>query len=466
MEKNKMIMIVVAVVVIVAIAAAAVVLTKGNGGGGGGGHEAGDRVGEELNTKDYPSDEGRLWVYGNANEDDFINNADVVYLEGIISGKNKETQLADANADGVIDQKDVDQLKAMINATAKTKMTVYYVDNYFRVAKVNWPVNTIATGFSSGYYAAEVAQVVDKIMIVDEMMGDGWKYLNSHTKDLPSFGDEESPDWEAIIAADVDVYVPGWCEDKADKLAPEKLKGMDVMFMNTSDNWYVKFPNEYIDRSLTTFGYLVQGNMTQVYKWLDWHDEILGTLMVAAATIDDDDKATMIQARNPPSKGESGRYLFIGYNQTNSIHAEWAGVYSIAQHDALLKDSNYPKITMENIKTIIDRNGDKNGKVYFVDNENAGVVQYRDLDVCQADWISSLGKTENEVVWLGISREMGNSALYLIEMIFYQNVMYPGLTNLDYEEELEYFIDTFIDEPDTFRANMHADQWFRSPLDA
>ncbi len=460
---DKKIIIIFAVIAVIAVVAVAAFVMMGSGNGGDE-DKAGARLGEEIATKDYPSTEGRLWVYGNANEDDKIDSSDVTALKAMISGSAKKTQLADANADGVIDDKDVKQLEAMLNAKKDTKLRVYYIDNYFKVAKIDWPVKKFATGFSSGFYAAEVAGVTDKIIMVDEMMYDGWRELNSTTANAPSFGDEESPDWEALLASDIDVYVPGWCESEADQLAPEKLKGKDVMFMNTSDNWYVKFPNEYIDRSITTFGYLIQGNMTQVYKWLNWHDDILNKLKTAAATLKESEKAKMIQARTDPAHSPSGEYLFIGYNQTNSIHAEWAGVYSVAQHDELLSKSNYPKITMEQLATIIDRNADSTGKIYFVDNENAGIVMYRDLDVTYESWHSNIAKTDTQIYWLGMTRELGNSALYLIEMIFYQNIMYPQLTaitGLDYKQELQYFIDNFAGEPDLYKKYIDIDQWFK-----
>ncbi len=458
-------MIIVAVIaVIVVIAAVAIVVMNNSNNGGDDDSKAGSRVGESIDQKDYPNTSGRLWVYGNANEDDKIDQQDVVAIKAMISGSAKTTQLADANADGKIDDKDLVQIENMLKANDETKLRVYYIDNYFKVAKVDWPVKTIATGFSSGFYASEVAGVTGKIVLADQMLYDGWAKLNRTTAKVGTFGDEESPDWEAILKSGADVYVPGWCESEADQLAPEKLKGMDVMFMNTSDNWFVKFPNEYIDRSLTTFGYLVQGDMTQVYKWLKWHDDILSKLKSAAATLKDNEKATMIQARTDPGHAASGDYLFIGYNQTNSIHAEWAGVYSVAQHDELLSKSNYPTITMEQIATIVDRNGDANGRIYFVDNENAGIVMYRNLDTTLGLWQEKMTKTDNEIFWIGMTRELGNSALYLIEMIFYQNIMYPQLsavTGLDYKTELQYFIDNFTADPDLYAKYVDLDQWFR-----
>ncbi len=460
MEKNQAIIIgVVAVIVVVIVA---ILLINPFGGGGGGDNpQAGDRVGETVAEKDWPSDKCRLWVYGNANEDDKLDNADITALEGMVKGSVKWTQLADANADGEVTQADIDQVKAMITAKSDTKLRVYYLDNYFKVAKVDWPVKTFATGFSSGYYASEVAGVCDKIVLVDQMMYDGWAKLNESTAKVETFGWTEEPDWEAILASKVDVYVPGYFDHAADQIAAEKLKGIDVMFMNTSDNEFVDVPNEHIDRSTVTFAYLIQGDMTRAYKWLDWHDSVLSKLQSAASKVKD--KAYMMQARTDPAHASGGKYMFTGLKQTNNIHAEWAGIYAVGNHDKTMSTSNYPNLTMEEIVTIIDANHDKNNVIYFVDNENAGIVQYRELATCVDNWIDTMGKTNTKIYWLGMTRELGNSPLYLIEMIFYQNIMYPELsaqTGLDYWEELEYFIDNFTDNPELYDKYVDRDEWF------
>lgn len=45
-----------------------------------------------------------LGIFGNANMDDTIDEDDISYVEGIIDGTSEETQLADANYDGTIDE--------------------------------------------------------------------------------------------------------------------------------------------------------------------------------------------------------------------------------------------------------------------------------------------------------------------------------------------------------------------------
>jgi len=457
MEKNQTIIIgVVAVIVVVVVA---ILLINPFGGGSGSDEpQAGDRVGETVAEKNWPQGEGRLWVYGNANEDDVIDNSDVKYLEEMIAGNRAKTQLADANADGQITQDDIDQVKALIAATSTTKLRVYYLDNYFKVAKVDWPVKTIATGFSSGYYASEVAGVCDKIVMVDQMMYDGWAKLNESTSTAKNFGWTEEPDWEALLQSGIDVYVPGYFDAGADPIAADKLKGIDVMFMNTSDNEFVDVPNEHIDRSTLTYAYLVQGDMDRAYDWLEWHDGILAKLTLATTKIDE--KAYMIQARTDPAHAEAS-YMFTGLKQTNNIHAEWAGVYAVGNHDKNLTTSNYPQITLEQILTVIANNHDSDNVIYFVDNENAGIVAYRDLNTCMENWNKLITKSDSKIYWLGMTRELGNSPLYLIEMIFYQNIMYPELdTGLDYWDELEYFIDNFTDNPELYEKYVDPDQWF------
>jgi iron complex transport system substrate-binding protein len=54
-----------------------------------------------------------LQICGNANMDETINDADVSYIEKVIKGEAEETKLSDANNDGMVNEKDVDQIKGM-----------------------------------------------------------------------------------------------------------------------------------------------------------------------------------------------------------------------------------------------------------------------------------------------------------------------------------------------------------------
>ena len=115
------------VVTIIVIAGVCVALTQLGGGG----------------DESYRSDntDGRLMIYGNANNDDYIDQNDIDYLESIIAGDSEETAYADANQDGRIDQNDIDMVQRMINGES---MTVYYYNDLIGGASpVSYPVEGV-----------------------------------------------------------------------------------------------------------------------------------------------------------------------------------------------------------------------------------------------------------------------------------------------------------------------------------
>ena len=60
-----------------------------------------------------------LNIYGNANIDENIDEADISYVQDIISGNSKSTELADANHDGKVDASDIDQIEKIIKGDAE-----------------------------------------------------------------------------------------------------------------------------------------------------------------------------------------------------------------------------------------------------------------------------------------------------------------------------------------------------------
>jgi len=59
-----------------------------------------------------------LQVYGNANGDWYVDEADAAFLEAIVAGTEEATEFADANRDGVVDERDVEQVRRLIAGTA------------------------------------------------------------------------------------------------------------------------------------------------------------------------------------------------------------------------------------------------------------------------------------------------------------------------------------------------------------
>ena len=108
-----------------AVIAIAVVAILAMGGIGVAIYNMGDNGGNNVTIDSV------LPVYGNANNDDRIDQADIDIINDIINGKKKaeDYPLANAKYYDKIDQEDIEQVKAIINKTATSV----------------WHVNTIGT---------------------------------------------------------------------------------------------------------------------------------------------------------------------------------------------------------------------------------------------------------------------------------------------------------------------------------
>jgi hypothetical protein len=435
----------VAVVAMVAIAGIGGLMLLGSNQGAS---KSGAILGKHLIESEYPSASSRLWVYGNANEDDHIDDTDVAYLQGIVSGSVSTTTLADANCDGEVNAGDIDYLKKIINGD---DMEVFYINNYNKIAVVHWPVNKIATAYCSGAQAVEVANATSKVAIADNYITKNYVAFNPVYASLPSFGEPDAPDYEAILGAGIDVYIIGYFNSGVDDELETKLnpQGVDVMFLTCADQAGVDQPNEHMDRTLTMIAYLIQGDMDRAYAYLTWHDEIIAKVMAATATLPDSEKQTYIMARTSPADKTSDISI-TGKNNINNIHAEIAGADSVGQRSAGLS-SMYQTVSVEYIISL--------NATYYVDNTHAGfryggneTAVARLHTFMQQDADRYNGTAYSPFI-LGMAREAGNGPMYVIEVVFYQDVLYPGLDNGldDYDTLFHFYLKHFtsVANPDS-----------------
>ena len=109
---------------------------------------------------------GRLLIYGNADNDDYLDHDDVDKINEIItSGKwDKESNpFADANNDGKVDHDDVAYLERILNGE---KTTVYYIGSHGSTVSFNYPAGDkkIAVSSDYGMMMAQILGVYDRIV--------------------------------------------------------------------------------------------------------------------------------------------------------------------------------------------------------------------------------------------------------------------------------------------------------------
>lgn len=91
------------------------------------------------------AESNRLPVFGNVNNDDYLDSKDMNALEKVISGEYKLTDhpYADVNCDGAVDEKD----KALlIKIIAREPCTINYIDGKDAKCSINYPVETFVVG--------------------------------------------------------------------------------------------------------------------------------------------------------------------------------------------------------------------------------------------------------------------------------------------------------------------------------
>lgn len=145
---NTKLIAVIAVVIVVAAAVGSVVYITGDD--------------EDQGVRNY---NGRLMVFGNANNDDYIDEEDVKVLESIVNDGAEWDKVnnpyADATHDGKIDQSDIDWVKRMIN---REPMDIWYENAANDDCCISYPIGNIVVIGSDSMRAMQILGLKDKVV--------------------------------------------------------------------------------------------------------------------------------------------------------------------------------------------------------------------------------------------------------------------------------------------------------------
>ena len=130
-------------------------------------------------------------IYGNANNDLYIDGTDVEMINSIIAGTTKYSStnmpFADANLDGTIDSKDVEIVR---NIISRTPCEVFYQDYYGDATPVNFPLTNrnIAVTYYQQAEACAILGVLDDVKVASKaatVYGTMW----------PTLSDSDTIEW-------------------------------------------------------------------------------------------------------------------------------------------------------------------------------------------------------------------------------------------------------------------------------
>lgn len=207
---KKTVMIAVLAVAVIAIAATFAAIGNGDGG-----------------KDDYvaPKDT-RLWIFGNANMDDRLDENDMKYLDRILSGEREPTQFADANNDGDVNEKDREYLRKLLDRDPTVRKH-YLQDDGKSTSYVIGTTKTLGLKYNTNIYAASALGCLDILKMVDDSTlkgikgGSYGKFLQnqnittfgSGTNDEYNFEEMHKSGVDSFLASSATYYFEG-IEDK------------------------------------------------------------------------------------------------------------------------------------------------------------------------------------------------------------------------------------------------------------
>ncbi|MFZ3135231.1 ABC transporter substrate-binding protein [Methanothrix sp.] len=381
----------------------------------------------------YPT--GRLWVLGNANNDDFINQNDVDYINKVISEgtiNNREHIMCDANYDGNINSDDIKQVQGLIDGTANK---MWYVNVDKKICSFNSTLDkNILTIHPSP--TEEIILLNPELIVAsdDYVTQTGYtQFRDIIPRNFPTVGDMFDPDIEAIVEI-YDKYgslivVLG----TADYFAPtleSQVESFDIQVVRLP-SW----ESGIVAPGILTLGYLL-GETESAYKYLKWHDRIINKIKEKVSSIPDEDKVKLIMINTAPEDVDEIHGPGFGDYENSIICGGYNLAYIFGNEDEKWYATGY---TLEDIISLHQKNDlemlisifvgpfyAENGKAkeYYntcVDKFQPGM---EDIKICVYGWDISVGPS------------------YPIAMILYANWMYPSLFEGEFVilDEYQYYL--------------------------
>ncbi len=207
-------------------------------------------------------------VYGNANNDLYINSDDVKIIQAIADGKTawdkEKIPYADANCDGKVDSADVTLVN---NIISKTKSTVYYKNYFGENQALNFPLKNRKICVTYWQQAEEMAILGEwqnvRVASANVTERNGLLYDLSNVKTIGTVGSSKITDAgaEVITNEGIDLIVAtpsSTVKETADKFI---AKGVDVVYL-----WYAA---EYTIPTIMTMGILMDKE-TKAKEYYDY----------------------------------------------------------------------------------------------------------------------------------------------------------------------------------------------------
>lgn len=292
-----------------------------------------------------------LEIYGNANMDEYLNQKDIQYLEGIINGTKPATMLADANFDGKVDNADIEQARAILDGK-ETKIT--YIDMLGENETINVPIKRLV---NMGYNGVEMTRILGA---QDILVAYGAN-RTAHKKFFPLFaelpfvaGDEgasaDKADFEKIISLKPDALQtnieagfssPTGLAQKA--LFKKNLQGIPLISLNMREP-------DVLVKNVRTYGYLI-GHEAEAEKFIEWYSKYYKLFTDRTKNLSESEKPTALFEYS----GTKTYYCYASGSRLGQVLV-MAGGKNIIDDKVGPNDSNYRSMVDVDPEFVVKKN--------------------------------------------------------------------------------------------------------------
>ena len=185
-----------------------------------------------------------LEIFGNANLDDSINENDIAYINDVLKGTSKATELSDANYDGKINEDDISQVEKIIDGNPE-KLTL--IDGANRTVTIDEPISKVVVCFPHALETLRTLKVP-----IDCIVGAARQYPEydpgffPEADSLLDVGKRWDPDIEKIVSLKPDLVL-FTASSAANANAPATIKALEsagIKVLCFSLNGLVSYPKE------------------------------------------------------------------------------------------------------------------------------------------------------------------------------------------------------------------------------
>ena len=251
-----------------------------------------------------------LEVYGNADGDSNVDEADAALVERYISASSTSNssemekfvadnkmniKLADANMDGSINDADAAQIRAVVNHDAER---LWIVDGIGADRSVDLDISRIGAEYYANTELCLILGMADKVVAVDNApyIYKDFYFTPTQQANITNLIDMNNPDYVFVNELDLDILLTFFTNSYDVK--QEKLIGTDVVYLGLYNPDMSDAESSNFIQGILKAGYIF-GVVERAEAYAAWILETRDQLADIASTIPEDEKPTVLMSNYP-----------------------------------------------------------------------------------------------------------------------------------------------------------------------